>query len=60
MSEYSKHVYTVYAKQNDMTFIMEDTYYYSEVITTECVGWYWGEPTDEATQEFYGKLKAEH
>jgi hypothetical protein len=55
-----KHIYTVYAKNHDMTFIMEDTYHNGEVITTECVGWYWGEPNDEATQEFIGKLKAEY
>ena len=54
-----KTVYTVYAPNNDMTFIMEDTYNNNEVISTECVGWYLGEPNDEATQKFIGKLKAE-
>ena len=55
-----RRTYTVYADHHDMTFIMEDTYVGNEVASTECVGWYWGEPNEEATQTFIGKLKAEY
>lgn len=54
-----KEIYTAFAPHNDITFIMEDTYDESgEIVTTECVGWYYGEPNDEATQTFIGKVKA--
>lgn len=53
-------VYTAYAQNNDMTFIMQDTYEGDEVKTTECIGWYYGAPSDEDTKTFSGKLKAEY
>lgn len=54
-------IYDVYAREGDMTFIMEDTCDADgEPISTECVGWYHGEPDDESTATFIGKLKAEY
>lgn len=56
-----KHIYTAYAEANDMTFIMVDTLDKSgDLISTECVGWYFGEPKEDATKAFYGELKAEY
>lgn len=58
-------IYEVYANHHDMTFIMRDEIYeiYTEeieVASTECVGWYYGEPSKEATAQFTGKLKADY
>lgn len=52
--------YTTYAKETDMTFIMQDTYDISgDVISVECVGWYFGQPDECATKMYIGKIKAE-
>lgn len=54
-----KHIYTAYAEANDMTFIMVDTLDKSgNPISTECVGWYFGEPSEDATKSYCGALKA--
>ena len=53
-------IYTVYAPNDDMTFIMRDTNDGDEPISTEVVGWYYGEPNKENTEFFVGKLKAEY
>lgn len=50
--------YGVYSHEMDATFIMIDTYKDEEIISSECVGWYHGEPTEEDTEYFTGKLKA--
>jgi hypothetical protein len=56
-----KEIYTTYAPAADMTFIMEDTFNADNECTgTECVGWYYGEPTDDNTEYYKGKLKAEY
>lgn len=56
-----KEIYDVYAREGDMTFIMEETHDADgELISTECVGWYYGEPDDRSTATFTGKLKAEY
>ena len=47
-------VYTVYAKNDDMTFIMHD-----EEDKLSVTGWYFGEPDAEATQIYDGDLVAE-
>ena len=53
-----KELYSVYAESADMTFVMEDTYNEKgELISTECKGFYYGEPTEEDTRFFNGKLK---
>jgi len=53
-------IYTVYAEGNDMTFIMKNIYNGDELVSTEVVGWYWGEPGEDATKACIGKLKAEY
>lgn len=37
-----KEIYTTYAPDTDITFIMVDEWYYDEVMSTECVGFYFG------------------
>ena len=54
-----KEIYTTYAEDTDITFIMEDIWKDDELISTEVKGFYYGRPDEEATKEFYGKLKAE-
>lgn len=53
-------IYTVYASNDDMTFIMKDTFDGEEIKSTEVIGWYYGEPNDEETKYFSGKLKGEY
>lgn len=56
-----KQIYTAYAEENDMTFIMVDTINkFGDLISTECVGWYFGEPEEDSTKAFYGELKAKY
>ena len=47
-------IYTVYAQNDDMTFIMKQT-----DGKLECVGWYFGDPDEELTEQYVGKLAAE-
>ena len=47
-------IYTAYSKDADITFIMED-----KDKTTRVAGFYYGEPDDEDTKMYYGKLIAE-
>ena len=47
-------IYEVYAKEYDMTFIIEE-----DDNTVEVKGFYFGEPNADDTELFYGKLKAE-
>lgn len=57
----TKDIYEAYASANDITFILEDTFDEDgEIISTECVGWYYGEPSEDDTKRFYGKLKGEY
>ena len=48
---------TVYSQEDDMTFIIEET---TEGTTTtiKVTGFYFGEPDDEATKTYNGKLTA--
>ena len=56
-----KETYTVFSKESDITFIMEDTFDNdNELVSTEVKGFYYGVPDKEATFQFYGKLKAEY
>lgn len=52
-------IYEAYSESNDITFIMEDTFNGEDLMSTECKGFYFGEPDSDATKKFYGKLKAE-
>lgn len=47
-------IYTVYAKEDDMTFIMEE-----KEATLAVIGFYFGEPDEAATEKFAHKLVAE-
>ncbi len=53
-----KEIYTAYAPNADITFIMCDTLENGEVVSAEVVGFYYGQPCDELTKEYTGKLKA--
>lgn len=55
-----KEIYTTYAPDTDITFIMEDTYNKdNELILTEVKGFYYGKPNEENTEMCYGDLKAD-
>lgn len=54
-----REIYTTYAPDTDITFIMEDVYKDDVCISTEIKGFYYGAADEQATAEFYGKLKAE-
>lgn len=47
-------IYTVYARYDDMTFIMQE-----EDNKLSVVGFYFGEPDEEATKTYAGSLTAE-
>lgn len=52
---------TYYTAAADTTFIMKEvTDEKGNPISTECVGWYYGEPNEEDTAFYIGKLKAEY
>ena len=51
----TKMIYTVYSSEADITFIMEDA-----DNKTAVVGFYYGDPNEEATKTYYGKLVAEY
>ena len=56
-----KFIDEVYAPEADITFLMEEERTEDGTpISTECVGWYYGEPDAESTKAFTGKLKAEY
>ena len=54
---YIERIKTIYAKENDMTFIMKvcDD---QDVETHEVIGFYFGEPNEEATCKYQRELKA--
>lgn len=49
--------YGIYQKNYDITFIMIDTYEDEEIISSECVGWYYGSSNEEDNEYFTHKLK---
>ena len=53
-------IFATYAADSDITFIMRDITENGEPRSTEVVGWYYGEPTEENTAFYIGKLKAEY
>lgn len=48
-----KTIYTVYAKEDNLTFIMEET-----EASLSVKGFYFGEPDEKATKIFYDSLTA--
>lgn len=59
MNNEIKQTFEVYSTAYDITTIFEDTFLGEHLISTEVVGFYFGEPNEEATKQFYGKRKAE-
>lgn len=54
-------IYAVYSADGDMSFIMKDVFDVDgNAESTEVVGWYYGEPNDDFTKAFVGKLTAEY
>jgi hypothetical protein len=53
-----KDKYGIYQESYDMTFIIVDTWEDDEIVSTECVGWYFGAPNEEDNEYFTDKLKA--
>ena len=52
-------IFDTYAPGTDMTFIMREVYEENgDPISVEVVGFYYGQPNEELTKEFTGKLKA--
>ena len=51
-------IYTVYARNDDMTFIMEEKTT-GKKRTLSVVGFYFGEPDESATKEYTNSLTAE-
>ena len=50
-----------YCEKDDMTFIMRDKYDDNGILIEKaCVGWYFGKPNKESTNEFIGKLVADY
>ena len=45
---------TAYCKKDDLTFILKET-----PTSMEVVGFYFGEPNEQCTKQYTGKLKAE-
>ena len=53
-----KEIVNAYAPFDDMTFIMEETYAEDgRLLSIECIGWYCGEPDEEANKTFAHQLK---
>ena len=53
-----KQFYATYAPDTDITFIMCETFGDENIMSMEVVGWYFGEPDEELTGAYIGKLKA--
>lgn len=53
-------VFPAYSKEHDMTFIVKDTIdpETEEIIETDVVGFYYGEPNEENTEAYFGRLSA--
>ena len=53
-------IITTYAPDTDITFILKETCDENgDPISTEVVGFYYGQPDEKSTDYFIGKLKAE-
>lgn len=52
-------IVATYAPDTDITFILREIYEENgDPVSTEVVGFYYGEPFEKLTDEFIGKLKA--
>lgn len=57
----AKKVYHTYSQESDMTFILEDTMNMDTeaLVKVEIKGFYYGEPSDDLTEKYYGELVVE-
>ena len=54
-------LYTAYAPDTDMTFILKDTLDDDGTpYRTEVIGFYYGEPDEDSTRQYMGDLIAEY
>lgn len=54
-------IHAEYSVSGDMTFILKETRDENgDPVSTEVVGFYYGEPNEESTAQYIGKLKAEY
>jgi hypothetical protein len=51
-------IYTTYAPDTDITFIMKDVQYDEGYVSTEVMGWYFGKEDEKSTKIYSGSLKA--
>lgn len=60
-TKYTLKINTTYSASDDMTFILEEVYDKDgNPVSTECVGFYYGEPNEIDTNSYYGKLRADY
>ena len=58
--ELRREIFTVYAKEHDLTFIMEEMYDdKGNSVSLEVKGFYFGEPNADLTERFYEDYRAE-
>lgn len=50
--EYRFERYTVYQPEHNLTFIMQDKWLGDDIKSSECIGWYHGEPNEECTAKY--------
>ncbi|VIG16530.1 Uncharacterised protein [Clostridioides difficile] len=50
---YNEKIYTLYSQEGDITFIMKDC-----SNSTSVIGFYYGEPNEEATKKYIGNCTA--
>jgi len=56
-----KTIYNVYSESSDMTFIMQDILENTtKLISTEVIGFYYGKPDINSTEQYIGSLKAKY
>ena len=53
-------IITTYAPDTDITFILREEYEGEEPVSTEVIGFYYGMPEVNLTNEYIGNLKAEY
>ena len=59
--KYVTEIQTAYSKEADMTFILKEiTSADGNPLSTEVVGFYYGEPNERDTRNYLGHLKAEY
>lgn len=58
--ELRREIFAVYAKEHDLTFIMEETFDdKGDSVSLEVKGFYFGEPNADLTEMFYEDYRAE-